>query len=445
MKRSISRVGANPRRPVPPSIPMIQEKNEAMGIAPCSQAQTGSASGCEAHLITTDSQLEELQTEWGALFDVAPTASPPLRWEWVREWWRIYGPIYGDRGRGLRIIIVRRGPQLIGVLPLYQMSASGPWGARQLRFISTGAAEFEETCAEYHDLLHVPGAAGECVAAVGRALTDGRVLPWDQLDLSEMSVRSPLLGLREPLGARGIWTKLSEPGVCYISDLSGGFEAYLRRLSQGARGEARKLLREVERAGMVFELAASVEEADRYFDQMVELHRHRWTAVGKSGSFSPLHAEFHRSVARALVPAGKAVLARLSLEGRTYTVAYGHLTGETYHCYQRGVCMETRPVRSPGTATILLLMAELAGHGIVRYDHLAGINSFKERFATAEHPLAELRIVKPTFRYLSTAIGDLARRATTKAARLIKRSLPGGKPLLKTDPASLPRVPGSTI
>ena len=72
MKRPISRVGANRRRLVPSSIPMIQEKNKAMGIAPCSQAQTGSASGCEARLITTDSQLGELQTEWVRLFDVAP-------------------------------------------------------------------------------------------------------------------------------------------------------------------------------------------------------------------------------------------------------------------------------------------------------------------------------------------------------------------------------------
>ncbi len=35
----------------------------------------------------------------GQLFEVAPTASPPLRWEWVREWWRIYGPVYGDCGQ----------------------------------------------------------------------------------------------------------------------------------------------------------------------------------------------------------------------------------------------------------------------------------------------------------------------------------------------------------
>ena len=381
----------------------------------------------------------------GGLFDVAPTASPPLRWEWVREWWRIYGPVYGDRGRGLRLITVRRGPDLIGVLPLYQRTTRVPGGARQLRFISTGEAEFEETCAEYLDVLHVPGAAGECVAAVGRTLTDDRSLPWDQLELSDISVRSPLIGLRELVVARGTWSKLREPKMCYISDLTGGFEAYLKRLSQGARGEARKLLREVERGGMVLELAASADEADRFFDQMVELHRNRWTSVGKSGSFSPRHAEFHRSLARVLVPAGKAVLARLSLEGRTYAVAYGHLAGETYHCYQRGVCMETHPVRSPGTATLLLLMAELSRRGIVRYDHLADRNPFKERFATSEDPLAELRIVKPTLRYLATSMGDLAERAAAKAARRVKELWPGGQPGRETEHASLPREPTTKL
>ena len=204
-----------------------------MGIAPSSQAPDGIASGCEAHLITTDAHLEELEREWGALFDVAPTASPPLRWEWVREWWRIYGPVYGDRGRGLRLITVRRGPDLIGVLPLYQRTTRVPGGARQLRFISTGEAEFEETCAEYLDVLHVPGAAGECVAAVGRTLTDDRSLPWDQLELSDISVRSPLIGLRELVVARGTWSKLREPKMCYISDLTGGFEAYLKRCLKG--------------------------------------------------------------------------------------------------------------------------------------------------------------------------------------------------------------------
>ena len=152
------------------------------------------------HLISDQAQLDDLEKDWGELFDLAPTASPPLRWEWVREWWRVYGPIYGNRGRGLRIICVRRGPDLIGVLPLYQTTPRGQWGARRLRFISTGEAEFEETCAEYLDVLHMPGSAAECVAAVGSALRHEPSLRWDQIDLSQMSVRSPLLGLGEFLG-----------------------------------------------------------------------------------------------------------------------------------------------------------------------------------------------------------------------------------------------------
>ena len=70
-------------------------------------------------------------------------------------------------------------------------------------------------------------------------------------------------------------------------------------------------------------------------------------------------------------------------------------------------------------------MAELAERGIVCYDHLPGVNAFKQRFATGERPLAELRIVKPTLRYLTTRTGNVAIRATAKAARVIKRSLAG--------------------
>ena len=419
-----------------PRTPSIPARIEALGIAPPHQATSSIAPSCEAHLVTDAAQLDELEAEWRALFDKAPTASPPLRWEWVREWWRIYGPVYGDRGRGLRLITVRRGSDLVGILPLYHRSMSRSWASRQLRFVSTGEEEFEETCAEYLDLIHMPGAAGECVAAVGRTFTDDPRLTWDQLVLSGIHVESPLLGLREPLEASGTRTDLKTTGICCISDLSGGFEAYLGRISQKSRATARKLLRDVERSGMVFELAATAEEADQYFDEMVMLHRERWESVGKSGCFAPRHADFHRALCRALVPSGGATLARLSFEGKAFAVTYGHLTRDTYYCYQRGVRMVTSPVHSPGTAAIMLLMAHLVGRGAVHYNHLAGPNSFKKKFSTGQEPLVDLRILKPNLRNLVTTTADLARRATAKVARVTKGSIRGGRPTVGTSPAS---------
>ena len=365
-----------------------------------------------------------------------PHGLPPLRWEWVREWWKIYGPAYGDCGRGLLLITVRRGLDLIGVLPLYQRSTRGLWGARQLRFISTGAAEFEETSTEYLDLLHAPQESGACIEVISRLLN---ALGWDEVYLSDMSAGSPLLGLRGSLENWSRRAKETPTGPCYLFDISGGFEEYLGRLSHENRRQARKLLRAVEQAGMTFDLAKDEETIEEYFDQMVALHKQRWTAIGKTGSFAPRHAEFHRMMAHRLAPNGAVLLGRLALEGTPLAVVYGHRVGEKVYCYQQGVVPESKVLRSPGTAAWLLLMRCMAEQGVTLFDHQRGVTTFKERFATGEHPLAEIRIVKPTFRYLATRMGDLARRANAKLARRIRKASPGEHLQPRTDPASLPR------
>ena len=383
------------------------------------------ASDCRVYLVSDAAHLDELEREWGRVFDVAPTASPPLRWEWVREWWRIYGPAYGNRGQGLRVITVRRGPDLLGALPLYQGTTSGPWGARQLRFISSGEAEFEETCTEYLDLLHAPQESRACIEVISRFLS---TLKWDEVCLSNMSAQSPLLEVHGRLENWNRRARETSGDPCYLFDISGGFEAYLGRLSHKNRQQARKLLRAVDQAGMTFELANDAETIDQYFDQMVALHKQRWTAVGKTGSFAPRHAEFHRSMAHRLAPTGAVVLGRLALEGTPFAVVYGHRVREKVYCYQQGVAPESNVLRSPGTVAWLVLMRTMAEQGVTLFDQLSGASGFKERFATGVHPLAQMRIVKPTLRHLAARTEDLARRAKAKAARLVKGSLPGGRP-----------------
>ena len=362
----------------------------------------------------------------------------------MREWWRIYGPVYGDRGRGLRLITVRRGPDLIGVLPLYQRSTSGPWGARQLRFISTGAAEFEETSTEYLDLLHAPQESqgvhrGDLTipgyVGVGRGSTFPTcplsLLSWDCAAACENWSRR---------------ARETSAGPCYLFDISGGFEAYLGRLSHENRRQARKLLRAVEQAGMTFELANDEETIEQYFDQMVALHKQRWAAVGKAGSFAPGMPSSTGRMAHLLAPSGGGRPARLALGGTPFAVVYGHRVGEKLYCYQQGVVPESKVLRSPGTAAWLLLMRTMAEQGVTLFDHQRGVTTFKERFATGEHPLAEIRIVKPTLRYLATTTGDLVEAGhreggATHQGILARRA----DPCRELTPASLPPGPCSMI
>jgi CelD/BcsL family acetyltransferase involved in cellulose biosynthesis len=375
-------------------------------------------------LVRDAAGLQALRPEWDGLYAVSPTASPPLRWEWVAGWWRVYGPIYGDYGRGLRIVAIRQSGQLVGILPLYQDRCGvPPFRARRLRFVSTGAAEFEETGADYLDLLYAPGAAPGCLRAVRTALHKSSALHWDQLELAELSGESPLLSLVAtgglPLG------RVDEYGTCYRSDLTGGFERYLGRLSAGARAEARQLARKAAGAGLTFEVAATPEQADAYFSQMVDLHKRRWQAVHRRGSFAPRHAEFHRSLVAALVSRGAVVLARLSQDNRPFAVTYGHRFGSTYHDIQRGVNLAARAVRSPGTAVLMLLMAHLAERGVTCYDHLTGRSLFKEKYSTDRHNLVRIRATRPTSRSLVSLATDYTGRAARKALALLKRRTAG--------------------
>ncbi|HTE17628.1 MAG TPA: hypothetical protein VK689_04515, partial [Armatimonadota bacterium] len=135
-----------------------------MSIAAVSIPLQASPSVPVLRVVSDEREWDALEGEWNELFDASPTASPPLRFEWLREWWRLFGPVYGDRGSGLRVYTVRRESQLIGALPLYVGASSRlPMAPRRLGFLSTGEAEAEETCATYLDLLHLPGAAAECL------------------------------------------------------------------------------------------------------------------------------------------------------------------------------------------------------------------------------------------------------------------------------------------
>jgi CelD/BcsL family acetyltransferase involved in cellulose biosynthesis len=369
--------------------------------------------------------LAGLAPEWQALFDASPKASPPLCWEWVSTWWGTFGPVYGDRGRGLRILTVRQGGNLVGVLPLYLgREGNRLLAPRRLGFVSTGAAEFEETCTEYLDLLHAPGEASACVEALAPVLTRTDQLGWDEFRLSELPHNSPLFALTPAFRDRSLRVRAGTQDVCHLFNMDGGFEAYLQRLSHENRRQARKMLRDVAAEGMGFEVAADPAQLHSFFDQLVELHRKRWAAVNKPGSFTPRHARFHRTVAELLFNRGGAVIARLTHSGEPLAVVFGYRIRDCLHCYQQGVAPGIGRVRSPGTAAWLLLMRHLAERGVTVFDHLRGRTPFKDRFATDQNPVAELRVVRVGLRTVVASTAHWTGRVLRRAARLVRRPSP---------------------
>ena len=292
---------------------------------------------------------------------------------------------------------VWRGAHCIGAIPLYLGRCSiGPIGIRELRMMSTGEAEFEETCPDYINFLCLPGDEAACRDAVWRAIDE---ISWDRLRLQWLPKETALVSddLRAHCGPYR--SRVISAGVCPFADLSQGFEEYLKTLSARTRAGCRRSLREADRSGAVLEWATG-SNSDQFLNDLVRLHQERWTSERKAGCFAaPRFTEFHRRLVRDWVPSGQAILARLSHGGQAYGVQYGFLCRSKFHNYLNGVKRtKSGPFHSPGTALTSLVMRALAGRGVIAYDFLReGTSSYKRSFATSANQLVELKHCRPSF------------------------------------------------
>ncbi|MEW5835833.1 MAG: GNAT family N-acetyltransferase [Pseudomonadota bacterium] len=329
---------------------------------------------------------DAIREDWQALHRACPNASTPLDFVWLRCWWEVYGPAYG--AGGLRILTFWRGTHLVAVAPLYlQLEGRGPFAMRCLRFLSTGEAEFEETCPDYLDLLCLPGEEAACASAFWEAVDR---MEWDALELLDLPSGSPLRTAAEGRG----WIRASSRGSCPIARLEAGFEAYLDSLSSKTRMRARQEMRKAAQSGVALELAGPEEVASSFAD-LVRLHQARWEAEGKPGCFAaPRFTRFHQRLLQEWRAPERVVLARLAHDGRAIVALYGFVTAGKFDLYQLGVgAADGTSMHSPGMAANLLLMERLARDGVARYDFLRGDSAFK-RSLTGE--LTELVMLAAT-------------------------------------------------
>jgi CelD/BcsL family acetyltransferase involved in cellulose biosynthesis len=382
-----------------------------------------SKASCTVLVVTDSAEWLTLESAWKALWNVSPTASATLRWEWLSTWWRVYGPKYGAGQNALRILIVQRGTDIIGALPLYVgYPAPIPFAPRPLRFLSTGESGDEETCAAYLDLLHKPGEEKACVTAIERTLANGPRADWERLELSYLPGTSPLASLLSDTPHDRRWTP-ERQAPCCIANLSGGIEEYLGRLSSNSRAQARRLLRAVDAARLNFEVATPA-NVDEFYDQLVELHQARWAQAGQPGCFaSPRFSEFHRSLAHQLIPTKDAVLARLTHEGRPLAVIQGYKAGRKFDYYLAGTAMDSEngPIKSPGIAAHLLLKSYLYENGVTYYDYLLGYARNKAQYTTDEHPISRLVVERKGLKRLAHQLSHFS----VRGARAIKRMARG--------------------
>lgn len=373
-------------------------------------------------IIATSSQLEAIAPEWEALTARSDEDEPMRSPTWVRAWWRCFG-----ERRRLRVVTLRQGARLVGVVPLCLRTIWLAPGVRirRLDLLPSGEPEEEEIASEYLGPIVERGLEQPVAEAFAELLAGDEIGAWDELVLPALSVHGPMVsilnGACERLGA----VKLAITGGAPYIPLPASWDEYLAALPASHRRLVRSSLRAFDRwtgGHAELKVARTGHELAEGSAVLRELHGARWRSAGKAGVFAAdRFREFHQHVMPELLSRGALELMWLCAHGEPVASLYNLVWRDKVYFYQSG-----RRIGLPSGVRVGVVMHALAirraiEQGRREYDFLAGASRYKQELALAVRPIGQLRVVR-----LGAAAG--IRRAYLRCASVVRALRAGGYP-----------------
>jgi CelD/BcsL family acetyltransferase involved in cellulose biosynthesis len=337
--------------------------------------------------------LDAVREDWTRLAEAA--GSPFSTWEWASTWYRHFGD-----GRELAVERVRSGGRTVAILPLYRWRDRP---LRALRFLGHGVSD---------QLAPVCAPEDREVAAV--ALLEAFAESRAHLLLAD---RLPGEGGWAPLvGARLMRTEPSP-----VLDAGGAdFDGWLATKSKNFRDQARRRERKLRREHDSVELRLT-DDPDRLeadYEQLVRLHDAHWGE--RSRSFRGVRRAFHADFTRTALERGWLRLWTLEVDGRAVAAWLGYRFGgiEWYYQAGRDPALEKEAI---GFVLLVHTIRTALDDGMREYRLLLGGESYKDRFANADHGLQTVAVPRGARGRAAVAAVAAADRGPEPVRRRMKR------------------------
>ncbi len=347
-------------------------------------------------MITDEGGLGDLYAAWDglAVLNSAPMAAPA----WTIAWFRHLSPPDGR----LRIVAVRDGDELVGIVPLFAKDDRGTvayttLGERQLWRVTP---------------LSQPGRAWEVAEAAWTALLDADPAP-DIVRFRSSSLGDWYAPWHLAVGERP-WRQRPVIGhgdvnPCPFTATGGDFDAWFAGRSSNFRGEMRRARRRLEQAGGTIR-TSSPETIEADLHTYVRLHLARWEGGGSG------FEQYGESLPRMLVdtarelPAERLVLHLVELDGEPAGAQLFTQAGEMLSFHNSGWNPEHAKLK-PGLVGMLHAVEQAFAGAVTRLDYGPGDYSYKLRFATGMEPVVRSTFLFPGPRLAGAAVSRLATRA----------------------------------
>ncbi|MFJ6484387.1 MULTISPECIES: GNAT family N-acetyltransferase [unclassified Streptomyces] len=292
---------------------------------------SGSAGTLSVTLCRDPRQFAALEEPWNRLFRGCPTATPFQSHAWLHSWWLSYG----KDGR-LRIVLVRRGEELVGAAALMLVHRPMPL------LVPIGGP-----ITDYFDVLVAAEYADQVVPALARGLH--RAARGAVVDLREVRPGAAAEELYRQWP--GVSSVLVDSTCMELPTLP--FDELVKRMPASGAQRVRAKLRKTDAAG-IEEHEVTEQEVPRAVRTLLRLHEKQWRGRGVTPEhLRPRFAEHLTRATRRMVRAGESRLTEFRLDGKVVAANVTLLSSGLSGGYLYGADPDLR-TRKVDVATLLL-------------------------------------------------------------------------------------------
>ncbi|MFD3545277.1 GNAT family N-acetyltransferase [Streptomyces sp. NPDC058655] len=292
---------------------------------------SGSTGALAVTLCRDPRQFAALEEPWNRLVRGCPTATPFQSHAWLHSWWLSYG----KEGR-LRIVLVRRGGELVGAAALMLVHRPLPL------LVPLGGH-----ITDYFDVLVAADRPDEILTALTRGLH--RAARGAVVDLREVRPGAAAEAVYEQWG--GVRSKLTDSTCMELPTLP--FDELVRRMPSSGGQRVRAKLRKTDAAG-IEEHEVTEHEVPRAVRTLLRLHEKQWRGRGVTPEhLRPRFAEHLTRATRRMVRAGEGRLTEFRLDGEVVAANVTLLSAGLSGGYLYGADPDLR-ARKVDVASLLL-------------------------------------------------------------------------------------------
>lgn len=363
-------------------------------------------------IINHSREFYSLRDEWNDLLKLSQSNTIFLRWEWLYNWWQVYG----KGSYRLFIVAVRDNDRLIGIAPFYIKMRLGFF--REINFLGSNIV-----ASDYLDFILLKGKGKDVISSILLFLEQHKKY-WDVLQLSDVPSNSDNIDLIEQSFQKYKIIINKKYTVCPYIKLNlpwdNIFSSYASILKNTIKQKSKKFERISYSA---FDKIKPGHDSADYFSKFLHLNK---LSLKRRGIESPFldkkFLTFHKKIIDELLDKEMVKFYFLKIGTQYIAGIYILVYDCKYYYYQSGFDPAWKKI-SPGTLLFHYSIKTAHEEGAKEFDFLQGDEAYKSSWTKAKRINASIEVYNDNFKGFFLYLVKYSKDASKRIISLVRKRI----------------------